>query len=625
MNNEKLLRETKTSYEAAKELYESLVNRRKWFLDLYTGYDTKFKVENKDNITAHVPYVKTLFDGVFPLLTAKLPISKVSARDSDKKYVSAKLMDRLIDYTFDVNQFEKKYMMIKKESMLAADAFVMVIWSPDPEKNYPLILHINTDDVIPHGVKLDIDDEWPIFIRRELTKAQMKEFGWDKGTISSLGKSKLQDKSYRKQQLKKLGLSDASTQKEDEEKDDLYEVVMRFGIMDFKGESKMGLVVMANGEKIINTKPVRDDLEPFQSPYANNVMPIAHLPYDPLPHSFFSQGFIDPIAKDQVELNDLENMKRSNYYRRNNPPIIVDPDGEVDLATLKFATGLPWLVKGGSKNVEPYILPDLAPSIYNDQQMIMKRMQNVTGSSDYLNPTPETMTKGNKSAAHANIMNENTKMRYRPQAVFEDRFMEKIGKLLINLWQDKNFFNEEIALAMVDEEGQSAVQLIEHSMIMGDLDFVVTSASSIAQSDTAILNTAVQIKELFAQDQTKDMTEVDRTIIEKAGFDPNKVIKPKVGMLPEITSRLNRWIAYAKNPNFSKLSAQEQAKVQARIQDLMAIVKSLQAEAMKRQGSEQSQQGAQQEGSQPGSGQPPQQQPGGQPPTSLQALLPKAS
>src|SRR4029077_11267719 len=136
-----------------------------------------------------------------------------------------------------------------------------------------------------------------------------------------------------------------------------------------------------------------DDLEPFESPYLNNVMPIAQLRYDPLPHAFFSMSFVDPISNDQMELNDLENMKRSNYFRRNNPPIVVDKDGEVDLQTLRFQTGLPWLVKGGINRIQPYVLPDLSTSIFNDQKMIMQRMQNVTGASDFLNPSPEIVQK----------------------------------------------------------------------------------------------------------------------------------------------------------------------------------------------------------------------------------------
>ncbi len=583
MNNEKLLLEFKDSYQAAKELGQSLIARRKFNLDLYTGYDPKFNVENIDNISAHVPYVKTLFDNVFPLLTAKLPISKVTARNTSKNYTAAKLMDRLINYTFDVNQFEKKYMMIKKESMLAGDAFAMVIWSPEPEKNYPLIIHINADNVYPHPSKLDIDDEWPMFIGREMTKRQMIDMGWNKEAIKKLSSSKLGDQSYRKKQLAKLGLSNATEESSSEnKKDDLYEVAIRWGMMSLvksdEAPQKMGMVVVANDEAIINTDPLSDKLQTFESPYLNNVMPLAHLGYDPIPHTFFCQSFIDPVAKDQVELNDLENMKRSNYYRRNNPPLAVDLDAQADLSTLKFLTAIPWVLKGGAKSVQMMLLPDLAPAIGNDQRMIMSRMQNVTGASDYLNPSPETIQKGSgKSATHAAIMNENTKMRFRPQAVYEDRFMEKIGKLLINMWQDKKFFNEEVALGIEDDEGSSEIALIKNGMVQGDLDFVTTSASSVAQSDSAVMTTAVQIKELFAQDPGKDMTEVDRVILDKAGFDPNKIMKPKVGMLPELVARLKQWMFVKNQPEFEHMPTGEKTKILNRIDILTTQIKELQS------------------------------------------------
>jgi hypothetical protein len=582
MDNGKLLQEINQSYKAAKRLVEPLIERRRRNLELYTGFNPYSNVENSDNIKIHVPYVKTLFDGVFPLLTNKMPISKVTARDSEKSFVAAKFMDRLINYTFDVNKFEEKYMMTRKESMIGGDAYTLVIWSSDPDKNYPVMIHLNSDEVYPHPNKLDIDDEWPIYIKREMTKKQMKETGWNKGIITSLGKSKLGNKSYRREQLKKLGLYDSATMKDENPKDDLYEVVMRYGMMDFKddedGTRKMGLVVAANEEKIINTDAVMENLQPFESPYLNNVMPIAHLQYDKLPHSFFSMSFIDPISDMQIELNDLENMKRANYYRRNNPPIIVDRDGDVDLSTLSFKTGLPWLVTGGAKNIEPYILPDLAPSIENQQHMVRQTMQNVTGANDMLNVSPDTLNKASgMTATQSSIMNESTKVHFRPQAVYEDKYIEKIGKLLINLWQDKKFFNEEIALAISDEEGQNEIKFIKNEMIQGDLDFVVKSASGIAQSDNALLNQAVQIKELYMQDQSKDLTEVDKRIFDKSGFDYNKIQKPKMGMLPELTSRLKRLIFLTNQQNFKTLPQNEQSKVYDQIEIIKGMIQELQS------------------------------------------------
>lgn len=606
MDKSRLLTEVKAEYKASRSLIEPLITRREFERELYTGVNIKSNIENADNLRCHVPYTKTLFDNIFPILTAKMPISKVSPRNTSEAFTAAKLMDRLIDYTFDVNQYEKKYMMTKKEAMLSGDAFTYVPWSSDPDKNYPLLISLNSNDVSPHPNKLDIDDEWPIYIRREMTKRQMKEMAWNKEAINSLSESKLGNKSYRRKQLDILGIAPA-TDKDGNPKDDLYEVCIRWGMMSFgKGddkEQKMGMVVVANNEKIINTDPVREDLEPFESPYENNVMPIAHLQYDPMPNSFFAMSFITPIAKDQVELNDLENMKRSNYYRRNNPPIVLDADSDVDLATLKFLAGMPWRIKGGIDAIKMMELPDIASLITEDQKIIMQRMQNATGVSDFLNPSPDIIQKGGKSATHAAIMNENTKMRFRPQATSEDRYIEKIGKLLINMWQDKNFFNEKVALALVDNEGTSEITEIQHDMVQGELDFVVSSASSVAQSDQAILAMAVQLRELYADDPSKDMAEVDKVIIDKSGFDPYKIIKPKVAMLPELVAQLKKWTYVKNSPTWASLPMVEKTRVLDHIDMLGGLIKQLQKTAQQENPQPQQQQQP------PQQGQPNQQQP----------------
>lgn len=581
MTKRKLVSEVKNQFKASRELYEQVNTRRDFNLELYTGFYPHNRTENVDGLKIHVPYTKTLLDNTLPMLVAKLPISKSSPR-SQKFYTAAKFMDNLIDFTFDVNNFTLKFPLNQKESMLAGDHFDKVVWNPDPEKNYPLITPIDVKNITTHVNKLDLEDDWPLFVSREMTKKQMKEeTGWDKDAIDTLGESKLGDKSYRREQLKKLGMSPGQ-QKKDPEKpdDDLYEVIERWGMMDFKGgKRKMGVVVVANDEVILNPKPLYDGLEEFESSSANNVLPFAHLPYDPIPNSFLSMSFIDPIATMQVELNDLEGLKKSNYIRRNNPPLKVSRNANVDLTKLKFMAGLPWLTDD-INGIDPFILPDLAQSIELQQTLIRRTMQNVTGASDILMTAPETQPQGLhrvQSAAHAQILQESIKMRFTTQAQLIDRYVERIGKLLINLWQDKRFWSgmNKVSVAIGDDEGTKSLTDITNEMVQGELDFVVTAASSLAQSNQAKVTSAVNFIQMFGQDPTLNMEPLKRIAFDEAGFDYNSVVKPKASYLPVLQQKLEQLITITKDPKFKLMPTVEQQKVVQQIQMISQQIKQL--------------------------------------------------
>jgi len=596
MTHKKLIAEINRQFKASRSLLQPLIERRNRGLELYTGFFAVDQIENADGIRENVPYLTTLVDNTLPILTQTLPQSKVSPR-SPKSFAPAKLMDSMISYTFDANDFQEKFVVDELESMLCGDHISKVIWNPNPLKNYPLITSIDINNISSHPAKLELDDEFPLYLKREMTKKQMKEeTNWDHDAIDSLGESKLGDKSYRMEQMKKLGLPPEKSKnggKEDEEWN-LYEVVERWGMMDFMGgERKMGCVIVANGEHILNPHPYFDDLEPFESPFANNVMPFAKLSYKKLPNTFWAMSFIDPITSQQIELNDLEAMKKSNYIRRNNPPIKVDKYAEVDLSSLKFMAGLPWIVNGVN-NLEPFILPDLAPSIEGQQMMIRRTMQNVTGATDILMTIPEqTGAKGGgahkvQSAAHAQLLQESIKMRFMPQAMNIDRYIERIGKLLINLWQDKRYWigmeGNKIALAIADDEGNNSLTDITNEMIQGELDFVVTSASSIAQSNQALATQAANLLQLFSQDPSLDMTSVKKAVFEYSGYDFNKIQKSKASYLPQLTQKLQQLNLVANQPNFKTMPPLEQQKVIQAITQLKQQIQMIQQQSQGQQG-----------------------------------------
>ena len=559
-----ILEKYKAYWKSAQEYARPIWDKRNNNFALYVG-SRKKKAKSIANYS--VPYVATLVDNVHPLLTQKLPMSSVISRN-EKDRDAAKLMNELLKYTFDVNNFEFTFLQTNKESMIYDTGWNKVCWKYGDNVDQASIIPLNTFDIYAHPNKTTLDDDWPIMIRAEMTKEQMKAEGWDEEAINSLGDSKLQTIDYRKQQLQLLGYTEKEIN--EDKKDDLYEVVEIWGNTEFESGKKMACVVIANNEKIINTKQYKDK-ELYESPYNHGKIPLAYLPYNPFPHILLGEGFVTPIASLQEELNSLENEKVNNYRRRNNPPLKVRRRGEVDLSTLKFVTSLPWVVNE-IDDITMMSVEDLATSIESQQNMIRQQMQNRTGANDVLLVSDTNDLKGGDTALGAAIANENTKMRFRPQATLIDLYVERIGELLISMYQDPNFFDRDKAIAIADEEGQFSETIIKPANIQGDLQFKVLSNSSLAESNNAKLNKYLNLRELYAEDPTKNLDELDRIIFEAADLDPNKIMRGAEEMTGDLVVKLKQLISVTQQPGFEQAPENQRQDILAQIDKIKTMI-----------------------------------------------------
>lgn len=566
---ETILQEILRGYDAARSAYKPIQDRREKNFELYTGRNPKKKYKSRANF--HVPYVATLVENVWPLLTNRLPESTVVGRNHERDADAATLMEELVKYTFDINNFDWLFTMTVKDAMLFDSAWFKVCWLyQDENTDHPLIESIEPNSILVHPQKVKLDDRWPIYHRKEMTKAEMKEMGWDIRTINSLGESKLNNDNYRKERMQKMGL------KVEGDNDDLYEVVevwlktdLSFGA-DENAVEEIAYFVIANEEKIINTKPFPGKKK-YQSPYDHKYYPYVWLPYSPIPHSMLSESFIDPVASQQEELNALENMKADNYKLRNNPPLKVRRDSNIDLKTLRFEAGLPWLVEEMT-DVEMQVIPDLATSIENQQNMIKQQMQNRTGANDVLLVSGDVGVQGGDSATGAAIADQNTKIRFRSQAQMIDSAVKRIGEIIIALYQQPTLFDRDKAIAIADEEGKFYEQVIRPDDIRGDLQFVVGSASSIAESKDAALAKYIQIRDLFLEDSNINLEEINQKIIEAADLDWNKVKKDKESQLAELAMKLQQLVAVTKRPEFRSMPTNEQTSVLTQIQQIRDLL-----------------------------------------------------
>lgn len=558
------------SWTASKDYWRSRWNDRIRNYKLYTGLHKEKKTASRADF--HVPYVSALLINVWTLLTAKMPFARVSGRNTERDKESSRLMDELVKYTYDVNNFDAKFMQAIKESMIYDTAWVRTSWEYQNKKSdHPKLSLLNTMDVFPHPQKVSIDDHFPVYIRSEMTKMQMKNMGWDEKEIKKLQTSKLETSDWRREQLRAFGLTNAQIKSMTNEKDDLYEVVEIYGKhITEEDDGKMYHLVVANGDACLNTK-VLSGRKPYQLPYDHNEIPITPIPYEPDPHILLGNGFISPVADMQIELNTLENEKADNARYRNNPPLKVRRSANVDLETLAFITGLPWLMDNPD-DVLPFEFPDLAMSIERQQEMIKRHMQVRTGANDVLLVSDDISIQGGETATGAAIANENTKLRFRPHARDIDKALERIGRQIISMFQQSNLFDREKAISIAGKEGMTEFVRIRPSDVKGDLVYKVDTASMIAESESIMLQKLLNLRALFMEKQNFDMGLFDDKILEAANLDPNEFKPTKQDQIGDLSVKLNQLVAITQKPGFNNHPEAVKQQVINAIQQIQGMV-----------------------------------------------------
>lgn len=565
-----LLDRVNTGLAAAKDFYRANIwPERNQNFELYTGKNPKRKYKSQANF--HVPYAATLIDSIWSVLTSRMPFAKVEARNPERDYEAADLTNELIQYTYDVNKFELTFLLWQKSSMYYDTSWVKITWDYQDEKtDHPKIEQISSNEILVHPQKISLDDRWPIYHVRPMTKAQMIDMGWDKTQIDLLGDSKYATTEQRRAELKAMGITVPAVDSNNKD-DGLYEVVEAWMKLDINdtGKEEMCFVIVANEEKIINPNV---DGSKFSSPYAHKYYPFVPMFYNKNANLFHGEAAMSRISSQQKELNALENMKAENYKRRNNPPFTVKRSGNVDLSLLKWENSIPWEVTEHG-DIEQVVLVDLAPSIDNQQNMIKSVMQNALGANDVMLVSDTGDLKGGDTAMGASIANENTKMRFRPQATLIDTALTRVGDIVIGLYQDPKLFDRPKAIAIADKEGKTKTTTISPSQInQADLTYRVKSASTLAESANTKLNKLLNIKALYAENPELKQDELDREIFAAAELDYETLFKNKEEQMLDMQMKLKELVAFANSPDFEQQDPALQQQTLAQIDKMQSIL-----------------------------------------------------
>lgn len=287
-------------YEHAVAYARPLWERRIRNFNILIGKIRQKKYKSKANF--HVPYAQTLLEIVYSLLVANEPRGVVQPRLSDKDRDVAELMQELVDYALDANDYDRQFLMAVKECMQLDTTWAKVTWQYLNKKtDHPKIELLDTFHVMVHPRKVFIDDRWPIYHYHEMTKDEMRERGWNKDQVAKLSNSKMKDDEWRRKRLQSLGYLNSMPYDDDV---DLYPVVEISCKCDLGGDDgeEQAYFVIGNENTFLNTDILKGRKK-FQSPYNHQWSPFVPLPYDPQPHIVYGNSFIDPISSQQLELN----------------------------------------------------------------------------------------------------------------------------------------------------------------------------------------------------------------------------------------------------------------------------------------------------------------------------------
>lgn len=540
--------------------------------NLYVGKKPTRRYKSEANI--HVPYTKSLLDTAHALLTSFTPLYTIETENYARDSRASKLAGELVRTAYDVNDFDAKFSAIQKASMLFDTGWAYVGWKfTGKDDDYICIDEVNPFNVIPHTRKQTLDDEFPIFIYYEKTKPQLEAMGCSKEAIAQLTESKLSDTNYQRQQAQAYGYS----YNPDSRDDGLFPVIACWGKIDLGDDSdseRVKYIIIGNEQTILNTNPPTGKSQ-FESPFKHNHLPFAVLPYDRDPMQFLGQSFITPISDMQLELNALENMKNDNYLRRNNPPLKVRRGSGIDLSTLRFVNSIPWEVDEMT-DIEFMVVPDLAPSIEAQQNNVKQTMQQASKVNDLMLVANDVSIQGSNTATGATIANETTKTSFKTQLRFINSFSQRVGELCVALLQDENLFDREKAVAIADEEGRYYEEMVDPNILINaKLRFKVVPDSSMAESKESKYIKATNLKALYEGDPTINQDELDRGVIENAGYDYNKVKKPTSDRVPELTDQLNRLVNVAQDPSFANFPEAQKQEVLRQIEQLKGMLEQL--------------------------------------------------
>lgn len=151
---------------------------------------------------------------------------------------------------------------------------------------------------------------------------------------------------------------------------------------DWKSNRKSIMVLKYwDREKIYHIAAGKFVLMEDENPFGD-ILPYIMMKYTPVPHELYGIGIPEMIESLQNELNELRNQRLDNVNLINNRMFVVNKLADIDIDNMISYPGNV-IMTNDMNAVVPLVTPDITRSIYMEEDIIKRDMQNATGEFEY--------------------------------------------------------------------------------------------------------------------------------------------------------------------------------------------------------------------------------------------------
>lgn len=523
-----------------------------------------------------IPIVPAYIDLLVPRLAGRLPIFSVEGRHPGAEEGAA-TMEAMVKYYLDVINFHDTELKSVKQSVTYGTLIVQQGWDlekrslhPDaPEvesvvKDQPLITIIPIENVFPHRKKVWMQDSWPIIIRTEESRRDLKaDPNLDSAAIDKVGVIR-QDAEFFSQTNRKNTQDNISQVNPTDDKDNDVLIKLEFwGSFDLDGSGKEVecVITLINGEVIARME---------RNPFWHQRKPFAKLDFDPQAQSFFSDGLVKQLQDLQLELNEIRNVRSAARATALKPPLLVDRSANVDVETLKWENAGVWQVDFTTNqspirqmNIDSKLL-----ELEREELAVKADMQIRAGVNDVVIGSNAVGIAGGDTATGANLAAEQTGLRFTTQAILIDQFIKEIGEQMI--YNIQQFVDRKTVFQVTGADGQKQWgEYDPENMQKLQFDFKVTPMSTFVEPKTAKRQNLIELKQLYAQDPAVDQEKLDRMIFDSFNINPETVMKSQDQQMKDaLAQEVNQLSSQIMDPRFKQLPPEEQQSMLAHLQQL---------------------------------------------------------
>lgn len=351
-------------FNLAKDARDSYEDKWDRFYKIYRSYvdETKYK-ERQSKL--FVPFTFTVIEAIHSrmmnwLFSVEPVVTILPMGEEDVK--KAEVLDKLIQYQLRLMRFFQIADAWLKECLIYGSSVLKVRWNP--QKGMPEVIHIDLRDFYVDPKADHMNYKWcfhrtirDIDYLREMEKAGIYQNIDEVATGTDVETAK-------KERLDLIG--EGATEYTAEELEKAVE------LLEYWEDDRV--VTIANRAVIIREA---------KNPFYHGKKPFVHIINNVVPHEFYGLGEVEPLERLQHELNAKRNQRLDAVNLILNPIFKLIRGKGVNIDDVQNMQPGSIVRMNEPDGLQPLLVPDVKTSAYNEEEMVKRDMQDVSGMYDY--------------------------------------------------------------------------------------------------------------------------------------------------------------------------------------------------------------------------------------------------